>query len=237
MDSKDITISPAGTNGGAAPSFQASPATTNPSGIFPAVYNSTTSTNAAVFRAFLLLDANLSRSLLTTIERLTNADILACPRITTESGRQAHIAVNGIADGTHASAISREVTAVDVLPTISPDGFFIQIAAVPSGSVYVGYDKPNQSKPETWAGDDRPFPPVRLPPPSYRVNQTVIETNVLDGQTLVLRALLPENATNKTEQLLIFITPTIVDPAGHPVHTDAEMPAFPPQPPTTGQSK
>jgi hypothetical protein len=242
VDSKDITsISPPRTHGDAAPSFQTPTSTTNPSAIFPAVYDGTNRTNAFVFRS-LILDAAESRLLLTTIERQTNANILACPRTTTESGRQEHVAVGDIVGDwlkrTPASAISREVPAVDILPTVSQDGSSIQIAAIPSVTEFFGYDKPGQFIPESRDGNDpRPFPPVQLPLPTYRVRQTVIETNLLDGQTLVLRALPAENATNKTEQLLIFITPTIVDPAGHPVHTDAEMPAFPPQPPTTGQSK
>jgi beta-lactamase regulating signal transducer with metallopeptidase domain len=199
--------------------------------------NATPVTNGATI--LNILNDRQFHSVINAIERQNGANILAAPRVTIESGRQAHIAMGDIVNGSPASAISREVQAVDVLPTISPDGFVIQIAAIPSFTEFVGYDNLGQLKPETWAGDDRPFPPVRLPLPHYRVRQTVINTNVFDGDTLVLRAFPAESATNQDQALLIFITPKIVDPAGNRVHTEADMPfavkSIPPQPPKTGQ--
>jgi general secretion pathway protein D len=94
--------------------------------------------------------------------------------------------------------------------------------------------------------------------PTFRVRQLVTSVNVYDGQTVVLAGLhsegtqtekdkvpvlgdpsqasrLPhsESSTNGRRRLLIFITPTIIDPAGNRVHTDEEMPfgqkSIPPQ--------
>jgi beta-lactamase regulating signal transducer with metallopeptidase domain len=97
-------------------------------------------------------------------------------------------------------------------------------------------------------------PPPRsqmYPLPIFRLRQIVLSTTVKDGQTLVLASRAAKTAVpdshiaNKlpkelTDQLsasiqrmqkpppnamLVFITPTIVDPAGNRVHTDAELPA------------
>ncbi|PYJ00279.1 MAG: hypothetical protein DME25_21105 [Verrucomicrobia bacterium] len=88
----------------------------------------------------------------------------------------------------------------------------------------------------------------------------VSTVNVWDGQTVALGGLISENVTSikdkvpvlgdlpffgrffRTESkntskknLIIFITPTIIDPAGNPMHSEDEMPfaqsSIPPQPP------
>jgi type II secretory pathway component GspD/PulD (secretin) len=212
VDAKDITkitISPSGTHGGAAPSFQAPPATANPSGIFPAVYNGTTRTKAVI------LYATEWRVLLTAIERQANANILVCPRITTESGRKAHIGVPNIVAPGDTNSFQEAGPTVDVLPTISADGFSIHLVLNATNTEFVGYDNPVTA---------------HLPVPHYRVRQTAITTNVFDGDTLVLRQFPEENATNQNPVMLIFITPTLIDPAGNRVHTDEEMPIARPQP-------
>jgi general secretion pathway protein D len=90
----------------------------------------------------------------------------------------------------------------------------------------------------------------------------VTSCNVWDGQTVVLGGLLAEDVTKVKEKvpvigdlplvgrlfrsessktrktnLLIFVTPTIIDPAGNRVHSVDSLPydpnSIPPQPPTT----
>jgi general secretion pathway protein D len=97
-----------------------------------------------------------------------------------------------------------------------------------------------------------------LPLPSFRVRQVTTTAVVWDGQTIVLGGLISDNVTrvkdkvpilgdiplvgklfrNESSQtqkknLVIFVTPTIIDPAGNRLHTEEEMPfaqtAIPPQ--------
>jgi len=84
------------------------------------------------------------------------------------------------------------------------------------------------------------------PLPIFRLRQVVTSAIVWDGQTSVLLyevsgatrligRLFRNNSTPaKKKKFLIFITPTVVDPAGDPLHTDDEIPfathRVPPQP-------
>jgi type II secretory pathway component GspD/PulD (secretin) len=96
--------------------------------------------------------------------------------------------------------------------------------------------------------------------PIFRTQQMSSTLNVYEGQTLVLGGLLSERTavfkdqvpvlgdlpwlgrlfrregqTTEKRSLLIFITPTIIDPAGNRVHSDNDLPftrdAIPRQPP------
>ena len=91
-----------------------------------------------------------------------------------------------------------------------------------------------------------------LPLPRIRLRQVTTSAIVWDGQTVVLGGLITEdvtkikdkipllgdlplvgrffrsesNASNK-KNLMIFVTPTIIDPAGNRLHSDDEMPFNP----------
>jgi general secretion pathway protein D len=213
------------------------------------------------------------------IEQRTGNDLLSAPRITTLSGRQTHIAVQdlqyivttttvnetsttggGLAGGSGAVAPSIGYSAspfsfgptLDVLPTVSADGFSIQMTIVPTFTEFVGYDPPGQFVPQAQAatGSTIGVPlTAQLPLPHFRVREVVTTCNVWDGQTVVLGGLIGETITkindkvpmlgdlplvgklfqsqssDATKQnLLIFVTPTIIDPAGNRVHKDEEMP-------------
>ena len=100
---------------------------------------------------------------------------------------------------------------------------------------------------------------AQVPLPRTRVRQVVTQCVVWDAQTVMLGGLISEDITsikdkmpvlgdlpllgrlfrsetktNKKKNLVIFVTPTIIDPAGNRVHTDEEMPFTaqntPPQP-------
>jgi type II secretory pathway component GspD/PulD (secretin) len=90
---------------------------------------------------------------------------------------------------------------------------------------------------------------AQLPLPHYRLRQVTTSVIVWDGQTVVLGGLIAENVTKEKDQvpvlgdlpligrffrsessttkkknLMIFVTPTIIDPAGNRLHTEEEMP-------------
>jgi Flp pilus assembly secretin CpaC len=70
--------------------------------------------------------------------------------------------------------------------------------------------------------------------PSFRVRQTVATLNLWDGQTVILEGLPEKDYVSGKEtfvrqkssdkELLVFITVTLVDPAGNRIHTDEELP-------------
>ena len=98
-----------------------------------------------------------------------------------------------------------------------------------------------------------------LPLPIFRMRQVTTSCSVWDGQTIVIGGLITETAvrikdkvpflgdipfvgklfrsessSTAKKNLMIFVTPTIIDPAGNRYHTDDEMPfaqrGIPPQP-------
>ncbi len=123
-------------------------------------------------------------------------EFAAAPRVTTLSGRQARIRM---ANG----------TMFDVVPTVQPDGHFIHLNIKCSATTA-------RSDPNT---------------PAQTVERTFNTTAVIrDGQTLVVghsgAEAEPANADDSAggKHVLIAITPTIIDPAGNPVHPRPAQP-------------
>jgi general secretion pathway protein D len=90
---------------------------------------------------------------------------------------------------------------------------------------------------------------AQLPLPHFRVRQVTTSAIVWDGQTVVLGGLISEDVTklkdkvpvlgdlplvgrlfrseashSEKKNLVIFVTPTIIDPAGNRFHSEDEMP-------------
>ncbi len=98
----------------------------------------------------------------------------------------------------------------------------------------VAADLPSKSQ----AGQPVAYSTPALPLPKTRVRQISTTANVWDGQTIVLcnfpvkeistrpdGSKMEKDVTSKFQkQLLVFVTPTIIDQAGNRVHTEAEMP-------------
>jgi type II secretory pathway component GspD/PulD (secretin) len=117
---------------------------------------------------------------------------------------------------------------------------------VPSLTDFNGYDTP-PAIPNVTAGLNVVQLPVLLP--DFTVRQVITTVNVWDNQTVVLGGLVSSSIQStqdkvpiigdiplvgqlfqsKSKQsvkknLMIFVTPTIVDPAGNRVHSDDELP-------------
>jgi general secretion pathway protein D len=151
---------------------------------------------------------------------------------------------------------------LDVVPYVSADGYTIQMSLIPTVTEFLGYDDPGAFIPQAQSVGGQASVPLRaqLPLPHLRLRQVTTSVVVWDGQTVVLGGLITENVTklkdkvpllgdlplvgklftsessNTTKKnLMIFITPTIIDPAGNPFHSPDEMPfaqaAIPPQTP------
>jgi general secretion pathway protein D len=154
---------------------------------------------------------------------------------------------------------------LDVIPYVSADGYTIQMTIIPTLTQFLGYDDPGPFVPTAQgaAGNTVGTPITAvLPLPRLRARQLVTTATVWDGQTVMLGGLLAEDVTKikdkvpvlgdlpwvgrlfRTESrnsakknLVIFVTPTIIDPAGNRVHNDADLPfakvGIPPQQPAT----
>ncbi|MGY8656422.1 MAG: type II secretion system protein GspD, partial [Verrucomicrobiia bacterium] len=151
---------------------------------------------------------------------------------------------------------------LDVLPYVSSDGFSVQMTLIPNFTEFIGFDDPGPFVPQAQsvaAGvAGVPLTSV-LALPRFRVRSVVTSAIIWDGQTIVLGGLLSEDVRNikdkipvlgdlpilgrlfrseskstSKKNLIIFVTPTIVDPAGNRVNTDEELPfgmnPIPPQP-------
>jgi type II secretory pathway component GspD/PulD (secretin)/beta-lactamase regulating signal transducer with metallopeptidase domain len=145
----------------------------------------------------------------------------------------------------------------DMHPTVLEDGFTIRMPVIGQVIEFQGYEDARTNRVTAYVNGK---PKAVTPPlPCVRLHQMAATNNVYDGQTLVLGGLVSERTTafkdnvpvlgdlplvgrlfrseSKNAQkrnLLIFITPTIIDPAGNRVHSPDEMPFsqiwIPPQP-------
>ena len=103
---------------------------------------------------------------------------------------------------------------LDVLPTVSADGFSIQMTLKGIITEFLGYK----------TGDHFTFKPTASPKPQLRVRTLTSDANVWDGQTIVLGGMMDQvdeaKKASERKNLLVFVTATIVDAAGNRVHTD-----------------
>jgi general secretion pathway protein D len=154
---------------------------------------------------------------------------------------------------------------LDVIPCVLADGFTINLTLIPTDTEFLGYEDASQFNTQlptttgTFPGGLVVVPTVL---PEFTVRQVASSVNVWDGQTVVLGGLLSESVatikdkvpllgdlpiagalfrneskTTTKKNLLIFVTPVLIDPAGNRLHSEDEMPfakeSFPvqPQPP------
>jgi general secretion pathway protein D len=148
---------------------------------------------------------------------------------------------------------------LDVVPYVLADGYTINLALIPSDIEFAGYANP--TLPQLSSGAVGNLNVVELPTvlPTFTVRQLVTTVNVWDNQTVVLGGLITSSVDSTKDKvpvagdvplvgrlfqsqskqttknnLMIFVTATIVDPAGSRVHSDDELPfaqnTVPPQP-------
>jgi type II secretory pathway component GspD/PulD (secretin) len=211
------------------------------------------------------------RPLLHALEQSKDFEDFAEPEVTTTSGRRTQMRATDILTiitnfafrEFPTNSITPQTTqvevgpALDVIPVVLPDGYTIDLTAIPSLTEFLGYDKTTNTIPTvTSTGKIVEVPTIR---PNFCVRQTKTHLQVWDGQTVVLGGLISTQIqtikdtepvsgsrsageprfreqtirTFQKRQLLILITATIVDPAGNRVHNDNEMliarPGIPPQ--------
>ena len=146
---------------------------------------------------------------------------------------------------------------LDVVPYVLSDGYTVNLTLIPSDTEFNGYDIP-PSIPSVTANLNVVQLPIVLP--DFSVREVVTTVNVWDNQTVVLGGLISSQIQNENDKipvlgdlplvgklfqsqskattknnLMIFVTTSIVDPAGNRVHSDDELPftqaGIPTQPP------
>ena len=130
---------------------------------------------------------------------------------------------------------------LDVIPYVLSDGYTINLTMIAHVLEFLGYDRATNTVYATNStGQTLSW---QAPRPGFRTQQAMTVVNLWDNQTLVLgklkndfivgdhqisheskfiQAAEKKNGTTDKE-LLVFITATIVDPAGNRVHTDNEL--------------
>ena len=138
---------------------------------------------------------------------------------------------------------------LDVVPYVSADEFSVQMTIIPTVTEFIGYDDPGQFVVQAQQAAGSPPITAQLPLPHFRVRQVTTSVTVWDSQTLVMGGLITDSvskqkdkvpllgdmplfgrlfrseSSSKTKKnLMIFVTPTIVNPDGTRYHSDDEMP-------------
>ncbi len=141
---------------------------------------------------------------------------------------------------------------LDVIPYVMADGYTIQMTIIPTLKEFLGYDSSSEfvSVVQSIGGSAVAAPIVQPTPlPKFRLRQLATDCMVWDGQTVLLGGLIAEDVqktrdkvpvlgdlpllgrffrsesnTTKKKNLVIFVTPTIIDPAGNRMHSDDELP-------------
>jgi general secretion pathway protein D len=198
-----------------------------------------------------ILTAPQFRVVLAALKKRPGTDVLSAPKVTTLSQRPAQIKVVDVRyivtdldtsekDKIQPIAEPFEFGPVlDVVPYVSADGYSIQMTIIPSVKEFLGYDT-NQFQAQVGTATQT------VPLPMFRLRQAVATATALDGQTVLVSPgtveveekadpATPGPRTKVRKSLLIFVTPTIIDPAGNRVHSEEEMLQFsnsvPPQKP------
>jgi general secretion pathway protein D len=134
---------------------------------------------------------------------------------------------------------------LDVVPYVLADGYTINLALIPSDTEFAGYD--TLTLPQVTGNLNVVELPTVLP--KFTLRQIVTTVNVWDNQTVVLGGLITSSVSDTRDKLpiagdipvigrlfqsqskstvkhnlMVFVTATIVDPAGNRVHTDDDLP-------------
>jgi general secretion pathway protein D len=151
---------------------------------------------------------------------------------------------------------------LDVVPYVLSDGYTINLTLIPSLTEFAGYATPPPVQNVTGNLNVVQLPVVL---PDFTIRQVVTTVNIWDNQTIVIGGLISSDTSSTKDKvpvlgdlpgvgvlfqsssksvqkknLMIFVTATVVDPAGNRVHSDDELPfaqtAIPEQPNKAGQT-
>lgn len=193
-----------------------------------------------------------ARALIQRLKAQPGTDVLAMPRVTTLAGRQVKISSTqvdtaltnsvptkdnsspSIATALHYERI-KTGAGMDVIAEILSDGFTIDLRTIASVTEFLGYADATNMAPQA----------VTNSIPAVRLRTKAAHTQLYDGQTQVLfpksePVLLGAPDKNRDARvadyirqvekrdgkktLIVFVTPTLIDPAGNRVYSDDNVP-------------
>jgi general secretion pathway protein D len=143
------------------------------------------------------------------------------------------LSTNGLTNSLYQTQTMPFGPVLDVIPYLAADGYTINMTVVPTVTEFLGYDDPAiYGLTNSTARLDKTI----LPLPRFRVRQMTVTANVRDGQTLMLIGAVttevlkkPDGSTEakdvsntQKKQLIVFVTPTLIDEAGNRLHSDDE---------------
>jgi hypothetical protein len=196
------------------------------------------------------------RDLLRATEKRDGTDLLTEAGVTTLSGRQAQIQMADmktilikinpqalVPPGVSSSNVFTTENlslgpVLDVVPRVADDGVTVSLDVTATVTGFVGYGGSVEGE-EMQVYLDGNAQSTKPPLPHFRVRQLHTVATVRDGQTLLLGnprdAMLSYDKDGKAsgepgaekKDLLVFVTITIVDPAGNPIHNPAGTSAPP----------
>ena len=202
----------------------------------------------------ILTDPNF-RTVIHALEKRDGVETLAEPEAVTTSGRQTQMRATNlrtVLTGINPLALkppgvsSNELfqtdnvecgPVLDEVPYVLSDGYTVYLTTTASTIDFLGYAEPTNSVTAYIDGQKQTVP---VPLPRFRIRKISTRVNLFDSQTLVLGK--PDEqftgpagkSDDDTKELLVFVTATVVDPAGNRVHSDDELPfnpsTIPPQP-------
>jgi type II secretory pathway component GspD/PulD (secretin) len=201
-----------------------------------------------------LLSEEKFKLVLRALQSKPGVEVLGEPEVTTLSGRQIQMRATQLITvvtniDLHIPLTETVATGpiLDAVAYVLADGYTINLAAIPSLTEFLGYDQPTNATPPNAAAAGKMD--ARKILPDFRVRQAVAKVNLWDDQTVVIGGMttssvlvtkdkvpvlgdLPvmgglfqsQRKTSVETELLVFITATIVDPAGNRVHSAGELP-------------
>jgi len=220
------------------------------------ITNASIATGALPGLMCVLKDEEFKAALNALLSR-TDVKYLAEPEVTTVSGRQTQLratqiqnldpdygkglAISGPASLESPPDLVETGPVLEVIPSVLSDGYVINLGTTLAVTELIGSIRSTNTLPSNSNARGRDHSPkfvVKL-----RNWQVAGNLNLWDGQTVAIGGLpvanlvsngkLFENSMTNRE-MVVFITATIVDPAGNRVHKDDEMPnaqkGIPPQP-------
>ncbi|HEX4343547.1 MAG TPA: M56 family metallopeptidase [Verrucomicrobiae bacterium] len=162
------------------------------------------------------------RMVFANLRKQEGTRVFSQPEITTLSGRQAavevvdkdlqaQLATNGVSASTPGDLPLPFDPMLDILPTVSVDGYAISMGLKSTLKSFSGYERINN-----------------VSQPVFHTNEFSAQAIVRDGQTIVLGNFLgSEEITasgSKNKRILIFITPTLINAAGERIHQEKDTP-------------
>ncbi|MEO7678525.1 MAG: hypothetical protein ABIV39_17345, partial [Verrucomicrobiota bacterium] len=103
-----------------------------------------------------------------------------------------------------------------VVPSVSSDGFAIQMSLSGQVTEFLGYDDAGR---KTWEGK-----PVIHSQQRFRTRELLSNVNVWDGQTVLLGPVGANKSSPNRKSLFLFVTATIIDSSGNRVHSEEQLP-------------